>query len=35
MPVIGVTLCIGFMFVLVNLIVDLLYGVINPKVRYE
>jgi len=34
MPVIGVTLCIGFMFVTVNLIVDLLYGVINPKVRY-
>jgi peptide/nickel transport system permease protein len=34
MPVIGVTLCIGFMFVAVNLIVDLLYGVINPKVRY-
>jgi peptide/nickel transport system permease protein len=34
MPVIGVTLCIGLMFVAVNLIVDLLYGVINPKVRY-
>jgi peptide/nickel transport system permease protein len=34
MPVIGVTLCIGFMFVAANLIVDLLYGVINPKVRY-
>lgn len=33
MPVIGVTLCIGLMFVSVNLIVDLLYGVINPKVR--
>ncbi|WP_342359646.1 ABC transporter permease [Terrarubrum flagellatum] len=33
MPVIGVTLCIGMMFVAVNLIVDLLYGVINPKVR--
>jgi peptide/nickel transport system permease protein len=35
MPVIGVTLTIGVIFVLVNLIVDLLYGVINPKVRYE
>jgi peptide/nickel transport system permease protein len=34
MPVIGVTLCIGFMFVAVNLIVDMLYGVINPRVRY-
>jgi peptide/nickel transport system permease protein len=35
MPVIGVTLTIGVLFVLVNLLVDLLYGVINPKVRYE
>ena len=35
MPVIGVTLSIGVIFVSVNLIVDLLYGVINPKVRYE
>jgi peptide/nickel transport system permease protein len=33
MPVIGVTLCIGALFVSVNLMVDLLYGVINPKVR--
>lgn len=33
MPIIGVTLCIGMLFVTVNLIVDLLYGVINPKVR--
>ncbi len=35
MPVIGVTLSIGVLFVAVNLVVDLLYGVINPKVRYE
>jgi peptide/nickel transport system permease protein len=35
MPVIGVTLAIGIIFVAVNLAVDLLYGVVNPKVRYE
>jgi peptide/nickel transport system permease protein len=35
MPVMGVTLSIGFIFVLVNLAIDLLYGVINPKVRYQ
>ena len=35
MPVIGVTLVIGTLFVFANLIVDLLYGVINPKVRTE
>jgi peptide/nickel transport system permease protein len=35
MPVMGVTLVIGILFVSVNLIVDLLYGVLNPKVRYE
>ena len=35
MPVMGVTLSIGFIFVLVNLVIDLLYGVINPKVRYQ
>ncbi len=33
MPVIGVTLVIGTLFVFANLIVDLLYGIINPKVR--
>lgn len=33
MPIIGVTLVIGTLFVLVNLLVDLLYGLINPKVR--
>ncbi|MFN3937701.1 MAG: ABC transporter permease [Gemmobacter sp.] len=34
MPVIGVALTIGLLFVLMNLLVDILYGVINPKVRY-
>lgn len=33
MPVMGVVLCIGTMFVLFNLIIDLLYGVINPRVQ--
>ncbi len=33
MPIIGVTLVIGTLFVLVNLGVDLLYGLLNPKVR--
>lgn len=35
MPVIGVALVIGLMFVVANLIIDVLYGVINPKVRYS
>lgn len=35
MPVIGVALVIGLMFIAANLIIDLLYGVINPKVRYS
>lgn len=35
MPVMGVTLAIGTIFILSNLVVDLLYGLINPKVRYE
>jgi len=33
MPVMGVTLCIGLIFVAVNLLVDLAYGLVNPKVR--
>jgi peptide/nickel transport system permease protein len=33
MPVMGVTLCIGIVFVTVNLLVDLAYGLVNPKVR--
>ena len=35
MPVIGVALVIGLLFVLAHLVIDLLYGVINPKVRYS
>ncbi|MFY9246510.1 MAG: ABC transporter permease subunit, partial [Roseicyclus sp.] len=34
MPVIGVALVIGLMFVIANLVIDVLYGVVNPKVRY-
>lgn len=33
MPIMGVTLCIGALFVVVNLLVDLAYGLVNPKVR--
>lgn len=35
MPIIGVSIVIGTLFVAMNLLVDLLYGVINPKVRTE
>jgi peptide/nickel transport system permease protein len=33
MPIIGVTLCTGTMFVVVNLIVDIAYAMLNPRVR--
>jgi peptide/nickel transport system permease protein len=33
MPIIGVTLCTGTMFVVVNLFVDISYALLNPKVR--
>ncbi len=33
MPVIGVTLVIGTLFVAINLVVDILYGVVDPRVR--
>jgi peptide/nickel transport system permease protein len=33
-PVMAVTLCIGVMFVLVNAVIDALYGVLNPKVSH-
>ncbi len=33
MPVIGVTLVIGALFVAANLVVDVLQGLVNPKVR--
>jgi peptide/nickel transport system permease protein len=32
-PIVAVTLVVGAIFVSVNLLVDLLYGVLNPKVR--
>lgn len=35
MPIIGVTLSIGIVFVVSSLLVDLAYGALNPKVRYE
>jgi peptide/nickel transport system permease protein len=34
MPVIGVTLVIAIIYLLTMLVVDLLYGVFNPRVRY-
>lgn len=34
-PVIGVTLVIGLIFLLVNIVIDLFYGLLNPKVRYQ
>ena len=33
-PVMGVTLIVGLNFMLVNLIVDLLYGVLDPRLRH-
>ncbi|MFQ6016210.1 MAG: ABC transporter permease, partial [Anaerolineae bacterium] len=33
-PVMGVTLLAGLIFCLVNLIVDLLYGVVDPRIRH-
>lgn len=33
-PVMGVTLIIGLNFMLVNLVVDLLYGVLDPRLRH-
>ncbi|RBO53430.1 ABC transporter permease [Rhodovulum sp. BSW8] len=35
MPVIGVALVTGLIFIAVNLAVDLAYGLIDPRVRYE
>lgn len=35
MPIIGVTLTIGVVFVVSSLLVDIAYGALNPKVRYE
>ena len=33
-PVMGVTLIVGLNFMLVNLLVDLLYGVLDPRLRH-
>lgn len=33
-PIMGVTLIIGVTFMLVNLTVDLLYGLFDPRIRY-
>jgi peptide/nickel transport system permease protein len=33
MPIIGVTLCIGVLFVLVNLLVDVAQAALNPRIR--
>ncbi len=33
MPIIGVTLCIGTLFVVVNLLVDLILAILNPRLR--
>jgi ABC-type dipeptide/oligopeptide/nickel transport system permease component len=30
----GITLVVGFLFTLVNLLVDISYGVIDPRIRY-
>jgi peptide/nickel transport system permease protein len=35
MPIMGVTLCIGLVFVTVSLLVDVAYGFINPKVSLK
>ena len=35
MPVIGVTLVIGSLFIAANLVIDLLYGLVDPKVRAQ
>jgi len=33
-PIMGVTLLIGFCFCIANLVIDLLYGVLDPRIRY-
>ena len=33
-PIMGVTLLIGIMFVATNLLIDLLYGLFDPRIRY-
>jgi peptide/nickel transport system permease protein len=33
-PIMGVTLLIGVTFVIVNLVIDLMYGLFDPRIRY-
>jgi peptide/nickel transport system permease protein len=33
-PVMGIALFVGLLFTLVNLLVDISYGVIDPRIRY-
>lgn len=33
-PIMGITLLVGFLFTVVNLLVDISYGVIDPRIRY-
>jgi len=33
-PIMGVTMLIGVVFVVLNLVVDILYGVIDPRISY-
>ena len=34
-PVMGVTILTGVLFIVINLIVDLLYGVLDPRIRFD
>jgi peptide/nickel transport system permease protein len=31
----GVTLLVGVVFILINLVVDLLYGLLDPRISYR
>ena len=33
-PIMGATLLIGVTFVIVNLLIDLMYGLFDPRIRY-
>lgn len=33
-PIMGVTIVVGLVFVMINLIVDLLYGFLDPRIKY-
>jgi peptide/nickel transport system permease protein len=34
-PIMGVTILVGVVFILINLAVDLLYGVLDPRITYQ